>query len=626
MLEDIIVDMRDTMTAGGPDDAGIYVDKDRGLAFGHRRLSILDLSLNGHQPMCNDDGSLWITYNGEVYNFIEIRNELEQKGYKFRSQSDTEVVLKAYEQWGIDCLHKFRGMWAFAIWDKRNQELTLCRDRVGVKPLYWYYKDGLLMFASELKSFHQHPQFHKELDMTALSLYLQYGYITSPYSIFKYTYKLEPGHYLVIDKGGNISKEQYWSAEQFFIKGYRERESWLKKSEDVIADELEEILTESFKLRMVSDVPVGMFLSGGVDSSLVTAVLQKEYSTPLRTFTIGFNEKDYNEAVWAKQVATHLDTEHIELYCTPEDAFEIIPKLPELYDEPFGDSSAIPTFLVSKLTRQQVKVSLSADGGDELFCGYTKYWILGDRLRKINAIPFSMTLSHCLHLINPDLAACIYERLSFILPKWDNFKDKYIKLKNILKVKDETGQIDMADKFFLEEELLNLGLKDISNQAFKMNKTKLDFMSKMMLFDITTYMADDILVKVDRATMGVSLEGREPFLDNKVLEYVFQMPAEFKYRNNESKYILRKILYKYVPRVLIERPKHGFGIPIYDWFRHELRQLLTNYLDYERVKKEGIFNPIVVKSLLEAYLNNRGISAHKLWFLLMFQMWKERWY
>lgn len=625
MIEDIITDMRDTMTYGGPDDAGVYIDKNIGLAMGHRRLSILDLSAKGHQPMCNDDESMWIAYNGEVYNFIEVRDELEQKGYKFRSNSDTEVILKAYEFWGINAVHKFRGMWAFAIWDKRIKKLILCRDRVGVKPLYWYYKDGLFMFASELKAFHKHPHFHKELDMTALSLYLQYGYITAPYSIFKHTYKLEPGHYLTIDLNGNIVSEKYWDAEKYFVQGHSEKDTWLKRSDDEISDELESILTESFKLRMVSDVPVGMFLSGGIDSSLVTALLQKEYTTPLKTFTIGFHEKEYNEAVWAKQVATHLGTDHTELYCTPADAFDIIPNIPALYDEPFGDSSSIPTFLVSQLAKQHVKVSLSADGGDELFCGYTKYGILGDRLKKINAVPFSEALTKCLDIISPDMASEIYEKSRFMLPQWHNFKDKYIKLRNVLKVKDEIGQIDMADKFYLEEELVGLGLKDIGTQTFKMTETGLDFMSKMMLFDIKTYLADDILVKVDRATMGVALEGREPFLDNRIIEYSSQMPVEFKYRNNSSKYLLRKILYKYVPQKLIDRPKQGFGIPVYEWFRNELTPLFTEYLSYERIQRERVFNPVVVKKLLEDHLNNKGVSAHKLWFLLMFQMWREKW-
>ncbi|TAN42025.1 MAG: asparagine synthase (glutamine-hydrolyzing) [Nitrospirae bacterium] len=624
-MENIIASMRDTMTSGGPDDAGLYCDVKVGIALGHRRLSILDLSVKGRQPMCNEDESLWIAYNGEVYNFCEIRDELAQNGHKFISQSDTEVILKAYEQWGINAVHKFRGMWAFAVWDKRSETLVLCRDRVGVKPLYWYYKDGLFMFASELKAFHKHPRFQKELDMAALSLYFQYGYITSPYSIFQYARKLEPGHYLTIDKKENIKTEKYWDAGNYYMQGSREREEWLKRSDYEVADELETILTESFKLRMVSDVPVGMFLSGGVDSSLVTALLQKEYSTPLRTFTIGFNERDYNEAVWAKQVAAHLGTDHTELYCTPNDAFDIIPKLPELYDEPFGDSSAVPTYLLSNLTRQHVKVSLSADGGDELFCGYSKYSALGSSLKRIKTVPFAGLLSKIVMSINPDTASHIYDNLKIALPKWTNFREKYIKLQNVIGSRNELEQIDMASKFYMSEELRELGLNETMDHKFKANNSELDLMAKMMLLDIKSYMPDDILVKVDRATMGVALEGREPLLDNRIIEYASRMPVEFKYRAGSSKHILRKILYKYVPQKLIDRPKQGFGIPVYDWLKKELTPLFREYLSYDRVRQERILNPEFVKNMLGAYLDNKGVSAHKLWFLLMFQMWRERW-
>jgi len=312
-IEKILLQMRDTLIHGGPDDGGIYTEPQIGLALGHRRLSILDLSPLGHQLM--EFENLVITYNGEVYNYKKIRKELENLGYTFKSNTDTEVVLKAFHKWGINAIHKFRGMFAFAIWDKRNKKLTLVRDRVGVKPLYWYYKDGLFMFASELKPFHKHPKFHKELDFEALTLYLQYGYITAPYSIFKYTYKLLPGHYLEIDHKGNIKITPYWEPEKFLLKGLEEKDKWLQKSEEEITKELEELLSESFKLRMVADVPVGVFLSGGIDSSLVTALLTKE-GYKLKTFTIGFYERDYNEAHYAKQVANHLGTEHHELYCT----------------------------------------------------------------------------------------------------------------------------------------------------------------------------------------------------------------------------------------------------------------------------------------------------------------------
>lgn len=617
-LEETALCMRDTLTHGGPDSAGLYLEPKLGLALSHRRLSILDLSSAGHQPM--EFENLVITYNGEVYNFKEIRLELEKEGYSFFSNSDTEVILKAFHRWGFSAVHRFRGMFAFAIWDKKEKKLILCRDRIGVKPLYYYYKDGVFIFASELKAFHKHPKFKKQLDPLALSLYLQYGYITSPYSIFENTYKLEPGHFLVLHADGRLEKFAYWRIEDYFGK---ER---LKGTEDELAEELESILTESFKLRLVSDVPVGLFLSGGIDSSTVCALLQKESSTPIKTFTIGFYEKEYNEAEYAKRVAEHLGTDHTELYCTPKEAFEVIPKLPEIYDEPFGDSSAIPTYLVSKLARSKVKVALSADGGDEQFCGYTRYWVVGERIRKLSKIPFLSLFSKVFDLVSPELALRLYKTFSFALPKWTNFRDKYIKLRNVLKYKDIEKQYDISNKYFLEIDLPGFGLsKFIESQGLKLNSVQSDDLTYMMYYDLKTYLPDDILVKVDRATMAVALEGREPLLDHKILEFTSRLPIEYKYRYGKSKYLLRKVLYKYVPEELVERPKMGFGVPIYEWFKGELKKLYLEYLDPKRIQKEGIFNPSEVERLLRGYFEEKGVNHTKLWLLFVFQNWRELW-
>jgi asparagine synthase (glutamine-hydrolysing) len=625
-LERVAVSMRDTLTHGGPDDAGVYLEPENGLALTHRRLSIIDLSPLGHQPMEFDN--LVIVYNGEVYNFTEIRRKLEAEGYTFSSNSDTEVVLKAFHRWGTDAVHMFRGMFAFAIWDKRERKLYLYRDRIGVKPLYFYYRDGTFMFASEIKAFHRHPKFRKKLNEVSLALYLQYGYISGNYSIFKNTYKLPPGHFLTIDSKGNIKTTKYWDIESIFMKGEKEREKWLNRSEEELIDELEEILTDSFKLRLVSDVPVGMFLSGGIDSTIVSALLVKEGIKP-KTFTIGFYEKAYNEAPYAKRIAEFLGTDHTELYCTPKEALEIIPKLPEIYDEPFGDSSAIPTYLVSKLAKSQVKVSLSADGGDEQFCGYTRYWIVGERIKKLSRLPFISLLKGAFKLISPSLAAEIYRTFSFMFPKWNNFKDKYSKLRKVLEAyQDFRLQYDISNKLFLEEDLGDLGVRFEGRYP-----TNLDFlevyldnpMEFMMLYDLKTYLPDDILVKVDRATMSVSLEGREPFLDHKILEWTSRLPVEFKCRNGVSKYLLRKLLYRYVPKKLVDRPKQGFGVPVYEWFKSELKELYREYLNFERIKREGIFNPQEVNRLLDDYLNNRGVNHNKLWLLFIFEVWKERW-
>ncbi len=619
-LEDTMAAMRDTMLHGGPDDEGLFLEKEKGLALGHRRLSILDLSPLGHQPLAYEN--LVMVYNGEVYNFREIRKELEEKSYSFQSGSDTEVILKALHAWGFEAVRRFRGMWAFAVWDRQTKCLTLCRDRVGVKPLYWYHRDGLFMFSSELKAFHKHPKFRKQIDEKALSLFLKYGYITSPYSIFRDVFKLEPGHFLVLDQNGQIRKEKYWDIEDVFRRGVQAKNGFLKMTEQEVALELEDVLTESFRLRLVSDVPVGVFLSGGIDSSILCALLQKGSPQPVKTFTIGFHEKGYDEAQFAKKVAAHLGTEHTEFYCTPREALELIPRLPELYDEPFGDSSAIPTHLVSMLARRHVKVSLSADGGDEQFAGYTRYQMV-NRIYGSNLLKMA---APCFGLINPDVAYSLYSFLKPALPKWANFRDRYSKFRNVLKAGGILSSYDEANKYFLDDEVKRLSIGADAGHGFKMEHAgPMDPVSFMMLYDMKTYLPDDILVKVDRATMGIALEGREPFLDHKTLEYTSMLPLQLKNRKGASKHILKEILYKYVPRNLVDRPKQGFGIPVYEWFRADLKKLCLEYLAPARVKREGVFSQEGIRMLMDDYLANRGLNHHKLWFLLVFQMWFERW-
>lgn len=622
----VLTAMRDTLAHGGPDDAGNYIERGHGLALANRRLSILDLSPAGHQPMENE--RFVITYNGEIYNFEDIRATLVTRGYHFRSRSDTEVILAAWQEWGANALERFRGMWAFAIWDKKEKTLTLCRDRIGVKPLFWYWHNGLLLFASELKAFHRHPGFKKELDAFGLALYLEYGFIPAPYTIFLHTHKLKPGHYLTIDAAGRITISEYWNASEFFLRGGVEREQWLSRDEDDVAEELEGILREAFRLRMVSDVPVGVFLSGGIDSALLVALLQREMHQPLKTFTIGFYERTYNEAHWAEKIARHLGTEHTAFYCTPREALEVIPKIPDLYDEPNGDSSIIPTYLVSRLAREHVKVSLSADGGDEQFCGYRKYWLVERVLAAKRNPILGPLLGVGITLLHPEVAFLVGRMLMRMLPGWQNFYDRYAKLRRIWRVKDEIALHDIIVSAFDEKELRALGMHPPHSYTTwepAMINAKLDFMTKMMWRDLKTHMVDDILVKVDRATMSVGLEGREPFLDHKVVEYSSRLPLEFKYRDGISKVILRKILYKYVPRELVERPKMGFSIPLYDWFRNELKDLYLEYLAKARLEKEGIFRPEAVEELLQRFFRGKGISQEKLWYLFTFQLWREKW-
>ncbi len=606
--------MRDVLQYGGPDDSGIYVDANKSLAFGHRRLSILDLSELGHQPMSDEEGRFWITYNGEVYNFGEIREDLLSRGYRFRSQTDTEVILKAYREWGLDAVHKFRGMFAFALWDRNKEQLILCRDRAGVKPLYWYKDGGLFLFASELKAFHRHPGFRKKLNMAALSSFLKYGYITAPDAIYNNTYKLEPGHFLIVNKNLKIQIIKYWDIQDYYQKGVELglNGSWRNKVMDDVADELEAVMRESFKLRMIADVPVGILLSGGIDSTTMVSLLARE-GYNLKTFTIGFHEENYNEAVASAKVARYFGTDHTELFCGPNDAFNVILKLPDLYDEPIGDMSAIPTHLVSVLTRQKVTAALSGDGADELFCGYSKYWTLGKKVNWLKKLPL-------VDAINENIAFAFYK---LIYPEKMDFSDKYSKFKKMMNA-DPVVMYDIASSFFSEAELSKIGIEPNPFRAMT-NGIDLDSLHRMMLTDFKTYLPDSILFKVDRASMQVALELREPFLDNKLIEYVASMPLCYKYKRGISKAIIKKIISKYVPRELVAQRKKGFNVPVHQWFKKELTHLLNDYLSQEKIKKEGLFDYREVSRLVNDYLANRNVGANKVWLLLMFEMWQNKW-
>jgi len=626
---EVLISMRDALSHRGPDDMGSYIDIENKVGLAHRRLSILDLSPLGHQPMSNEEGSIWVAYNGEIYNFKELREELIQIGYRFKSNSDTEVLVKAFEQWGIECINRFIGMFAIAIWDKRTKKLYLIRDRAGVKPLYYYRRNGVFLFGSELKALMKHPDFHKEIDFNILPLYLRYGFISSPYTIFKDTFKIKPGHYLCVSNN-SMNEVKYWDIADYY------NAVPLSKSEDELTEELEDILIDSFKYRLVSDVPVGVFLSGGIDSTIVTTLLQKNIGSKLKTFTIGFIEDRFNEAESAKKIAKFLGTEHTEYYLSEKDAFEIIDKLPEIYDEPFGDQSAIPTYLVSKLARREVKVALSADGGDELFCGYRRYRSIFKIKNFISNYPspikkmFMKTLSS----ISPDRVDNIYRSLSFLAPRLNEVKDTYIKWRNMLQEYNDGNIIGMyrynlskwnpVDIFDLMNKDLDVKFDNEFEDAFH-GLENVDLISQMMAADYKTYLADDILTKVDRATMSVGLEGREPFLDHRVAEYVARIPLSLKFKNGNSKYIIKKILKKHLPEALFKRPKQGFVVPLDKWLKGEMYPLVMNYLDKDRLAKEGIFNADRVSFWLKEFYSGSSIYASKIWFLLMFEMWKERW-
>jgi len=638
---DTLKNMCDTLAHRGPDDDGFSMHNAHMVGLAQRRLSIIDLSSAGHQPMVVREAA--ITFNGEIYNFDEIRKELIEKGYTFTGHSDTEVILKGFIEWKEKILDKLRGMFAFAIWDEEKKELFIARDRTGIKPLYYHFDGGLFVFASELKAIVAHPRVTRKLNQVALSLFLQTACVPSPHTIYENIYKLDPGHYLVLDRNGTITKSKYWDASDFYTQQLAD--TYTLRDENLVQDELEELLAESFKLRMVSDVEVGMFLSGGIDSSLVAALLTKKLGFKnLKTFTIGFEEGIYNEANHAKKIAHYLGTDHYEKYCTTEDALNIVPTLPDIYDEPFGDASAIPTTLLAQFAREHVKVSLSADGGDEVFCGYDRYIIIDNLYRKFNQYPQSL-IRLALGAGNKlpvSFLSSLYtyssrfsHRVSNPEKKIWKFKRKLDKLKLLL---DHPHDITLFYQllgygFWKETELDQLIVGGNQTNSYDFfariggigKLVNRDSMSHMQYMDYKTYLPDDIMVKVDRATMSVGLEGRDPLLDHKIYEFAARLPIGYKYKDGQTKYLLRKILYNYIPRELVDRPKQGFSVPLEKWLKGELRPWLEEYLSETRIKREGIFNYELIKKEKQLFLNGGMDFSDHLWLLLTFEMWKEKW-
>ena len=596
-----LISMLDSINHRGPDDRGVFVDK---VSLGHVRLSILDLSKNGHQPMEFDN--LVIVFNGEVYNFKEIRESLKE--YDFHSNSDTEVVLKAFHKWGIRAVDKFIGMFAFCIYDKKKNKMFLFRDRVGVKPLYYYFDGKNFAFASEVRALKVYKN-DLESNKETLGEFFQYGYIFDELSVYKNIKKVKPAHFLEVDLNKlEIKEKEYWSVLPFF-------DNQFNKSEKELIDELEELLIDAFSLRMVSDAPVGVFLSGGVDSSIVAAILQKHIGN-INTFTIGFKENEYNEAPFAKEVAKHIGSNHTEKYLSVNESREILDIFPKIYDEPFGDSSGIPTYLVSKLAKENgVKVVLSADGGDEIFCGYSRYWItknLGDKFFKL---PFILrkNIANFMDLVGVDKAS----KLNFGIK---NFYHKYNQLSEMLKSSSwrefYEKMLHSSKKYDLEKLIKCKNIKEF--ECFQTGE-KINPMQGMMLWDFYRYLPDDILVKVDRATMVNSIEGREPMLDHRIMEFMAQVPFEYKYKNGESKYLLKKVLERYLPKELIYRPKQGFGIPIFEWFSNDLMNLFEQYFRED----DEFINMEYARYLLNRLKNKKFVNINTLWFILEYKMWKK---
>jgi asparagine synthase (glutamine-hydrolysing) len=611
----------------GPDDSGLYVDEKNGVGLAHRRLSIIDLSKAGRQPMSSDDGKVHVIHNGEIYNFLSIRNELLKLGHQFKSGTDTEVLLKAYLEWGMKSLDRFVGMFAFAIWDQRKQSLLLARDRLGIKPLYYYLRSGDLAFASELKSLMAFKDFCPEIDLESLPLFLHYQYIPAPKTIFQNTYKLLPGYYLEWNNEG-VRMEQYWRAPGHAETSRREgmdEEEWLP--------ELEALLEKAVRDRLISDVPLGALLSGGIDSSLVVALMQKANTAPVRSFTIGFREADYNEAPFASKVAKHLGTEHTELYVTPREALEVIPRLPELYDEPFADSSSIPTFLVCRLARSYITVALSGDGGDEQFCGYVRYWTtqsLVSGFQGLSGVVKSggrWVLDH----VPSRWVEMVYRPCRNLLPqkiRVDNFQDKWERLRRILEKGDVSDIYRMTISLWPKEEISRATGREMTESRYEEVFRETEgwpLFRRLMKVDQETYLPDAMLTKVDRASMGVGLEVRVPLLDHRVVEHTSLIPDTLKFKNGTGKYLLKRMLARYMPPELFERPKMGFGVPIDQWFRKELKALLLDTLSPERIKKEGLFDERVVEEKVTEHLSGRVNHQYRLWPLVMWEMWRDRW-
>lgn len=616
---DVINDMLEIQSYRGPDDSGTFFDGKSGVHFGHNRLSIQDLTSHGHQPFISDCKNYVIVFNGEVYNFKTIKIELKNLGYKFISNTDTEVILYSYKQWGIKCIDKFIGMFAFSILDKLQNKLFLVRDRAGVKPLYYFTHENEFIFSSEIKSFHKHPKFKKEQNLEVLPYFFQFGYIPAPYTIFKNCFKLEAGHYLEL-KIDNLEFKitKYWDVNDFYLK------EKINKEEDQIIEDIENILDDAINLRMVSDVPVGVFLSGGYDSSLVASILAKKQGKKINTFTIGFDDEKYNEAKHAKTIAEYLGTNHTEYYMKNSDMLDLVESLPFYYDEPFGDSSALPTMIVSKMARQSVTVALSSDGGDEAFCGYSKYFFL-NKFQDIFSNSFKReVLKVGLNLFSENSVEYINKKLPKNL-KQTNIKDKYTKFQRAINSSSLEEMFENASSYVDKNEIARFLKVSKNKELFKKWEKigSIEFLNQMMACDYKLFMNDDVLTKVDRATMSVSLEGREPLLDHRIVEYMARVPLDIKYKNRQAKYLLRQVLYKYLPKKMVDKPKSGFTIPLDDWLRDELRPLVEKYISTYKLDSK-IFDIDEILDIKEKFYDGKNLGT-QIWLIMMYQMWKENW-
>jgi len=634
-LEKLATAMTATLSHRGPDSTDTWQDADLPLALGHHRLAVLDLSPAGHQPMESSSGRYIICYNGEIFRYLEIKKELEKLQISFRGRSDTEVILAAIDHWGLNlALQKIEGMFAFALWDRKDKQLHLVRDRLGKKPLYVGWagtgKKGSLVFASELKAFHSHPDFKPVINRKALTATMRYGYVPAPLCIYEGVWSLPAGFRLsicadLIEPGSDLENfmQSYWHHLRVIEEQQQKTQN---KSDEQTIDEFEDLLGTCVRDRLISDVPLGAFLSGGIDSSTIVALMQKNSSGRVKTYSIGFEESGYDEAGYAQKIATHLGTDHHEHYVSAKDALNVIPNLPDIYDEPFADISQIPTHLISRFARKEVTVALSGDGGDEMLGGYNRHFIGPKIWSKMRLAPQPLRRA---------LGAMI---TAIPVEKWDKigrgrpqFGERIHKGASILGLSSQEkiyqkliSQWDAPEDLVIGGSEAITPLTDPKWQPEGLN-FELGFAGRMMYWDALSYLSNDILVKVDRASMAVSLEVRAPLLDKRIYDYVWTLPENMKIRNGQGKWLLRQVLHRHVPKELTERPKQGFSVPIGSWLRGDLRDWAEDLLDEKRLEQDGYLNAKLIRYIWEDYLAGRGNHASKLWTVLMFQAWKQRW-
>ena len=624
-LERDAIAMADSLAYRGPDDHGIWADADAGIALTHRRLSIVDLSPAGHQPMVSADGRFVITYNGEIYNFQELRPELEARGVKFRGHSDTEVMLEAFAAYGVEAtVKRLIGMFTIGVWDRRDRTLSLVRDRLGIKPLYWAKFGKLFLFGSELKALRAYPGWSPSIDGSAVAAYVRHNCVPAPQSIYKGVRKLEPGTILTLVPDGEPRIERFWDARAVARAGLADP---LRVDDNELTDRLEVLLQDAVRRRMVADVPVGAFLSGGIDSSTVTALMKAANCGPVRTYTIGFDLPGFDEAPHSAAVARHLGTDHTELTVTAKQALDVIPQLPDMYDEPFADSSQIPTHLVSAMTRRHVTVALSGDGGDELFGGYNRYQLTKGAWRSLFLMPLPMR--RMLAGMLTALPAGRWQQMFSALPGRVRPRQTGDKLHKLAAVLCAENDSDLYRRLVTHWEPAQIMLSEVEQQGMlwddQVEREFPGLLERMQFLDLVTYLPDDILTKVDRASMAVALEARVPLLDHRVVEFAWRIPRRTLMRDGISKWPLRQVLYRHVPRGLVERPKTGFGVPLGEWLRGPLRNWAEDLLSEKRLREGGLFSVAAVREAWREHLCGRDNRKYLIWDVLMFEAWRERW-